>query len=449
MKRVISATLALIIVFVSSNLPSYAATLTPSVFDVVAIVGSENLTDIFGKREVFESDYSSESVIGSATIDYNLNTLSPFKGDASASITLWINDKTGIVEVSGQMTATLVNSALCWEGCLQGTLTIDDAVLDNVLVGIIKFDTSNNLSVTITIPSSNITVIAFSSLTVSAQDYEKMSACINTYSPDSTTDSLFFDNAAQNNVAEINDVYQPIPGSAFSIVGNAFTSFYDERFPNLTPYYDQRARVLYAKSVHRLALTFKSYCGTLNNYFVQNRLYPDETYITGVSRLSMSLNRLGGTDNTTYIAGIEKQTLLTSYQSPSQLYLSFTTVFLDLLNMLGVPTNSVQAYLENRKGSFNVSVGTDNVEIDIFAPQSDYYDFDNIEQGIPVIAQLATTQIHNSWGTYAYSTRAIYKTRATRLYYEAATHIPQWLVWNIYYSTQFAASSVTVDVSMN
>lgn len=173
----------------------------------------------------------------------------------------------------------------------------------------------------------------------------------------------------------------------------------------------------------------------------QNSIYNNATYITGIHETAYALTRVNSNDYS-FIVNIENPGLTNGASNNNQLLYS---VFFDALSALGVPTSTIQYILGAISGSFSNTVYSNYSYTKMQSAVNDYFDYDDLDYGAPIIYQLGSSIPCN--GTYTYSTSVVYKTSCQYPVYEAATEIFQGYAKTVtYYDAGTASATDTVYV---
>lgn len=384
-----------------------------------ATFGSQNANVIGSYRNINTAE-DTANIVYELSIDEADNT----KGYITANIELLINNISYVVNAVGYAEATLLSNDTYWQACLKGFLNNDSLTGEEVWIHFSKLNSKNDVLVSVSMSTTHGPLsFMFGDLVLDEETYRELNA----------TRSI-----GNSNYSVLStDVYQPIPNSEFSVVGNAFTNY---SFPEMQ-YYSQRARAFYNPNANRVAVSLKTYASYFNDYKYSYGGYFDATYLTGIHEMEISLVRTTSQDYT-YIENIENPNLQVS-MSYTQMYLY--SLFYDALSVLGVPTNTIELVLGNNQGIFNTSIYSDSCTIYMLAPYSEYYDYDSVEQGVPIIFQLDSST--PATGEYIYLTDLTYKTLMTRPTYDPLTGI---ITGNqetiLYYDAGSAVSTISVYV---
>lgn len=405
--------------------------------------------DLIGEFETFFGDFehtsnqqrSCSSSAGEATVTYELtiNEDQPTKGFVVMSIDAVINGKDCTFDLSGPAEGMVLTNDVYWSCPLEGTMSVSGTTYTNVLSYMNKLQSDDSFVVTITPPAQTPTHLRIGELLIPSEKFYEIQSKMVTQDSRMQNENIISDvfAASQNNVT---DIYQPIPGSIFSIIGNAFTHYSYQSMPQ---YYSQRARAYYAQGYDRLAVSLKTYCSELENYLRNSMAFTDHYCVTGIERINISLARASGYDHS-YIVGTEAlpYPFNQSYFSGENL---ISAMFCDVLSFFGVPTETLSYMFSNAKGAFNLNVNTNSASIDMTSPTYQYINFDSLDYGMPIIFQLATSQYGNS-DTYIYSTNAVYKTQVTYPVYEPATGMIQYGSYIEAYYAGTASGTVSIYI---
>lgn len=402
-------------------------------FTVNSII-SESFNELFcdNGRSLYQQG-SVNSSANTASVIYDFVDSDELDGTAyvTTQIDFTINNVSCYAIASGEVEAMILTNNRYWEGCLAGYFNINDNVYDDVYVYFSKLDSSDDLSMSISIfTDSGTTSFAFGNLIIDSETFAEIESHRNYGNQSSDI------NYCESNTATLAS-YQPIEGSNYAIVSNSFTHY---SYQTMSPYYSQRARAYYDSANNRLAVSLKTYASYLTDYLTNNGGYTNATYTTGIHTMNIALTR---TSDATHIVNIENPGISVGESNSVSIYLY--NFFLNILSDLGVPTSTIQQILGTFYGSFSSSVYANATSLNMQTSYNDYFNYDNLDYGAPIVNQLGKSTSSN--GSYTYSTSVVYKTLCQYPYYEPATGIFQgYQTFVTYYDAGIASSSVTVYV---
>lgn len=430
MNKLSTFVLAIIICITAITIPlsaNYEENET-TIFTVESII-SNGYNEIFGNNNETSKPYTTRTSQDTASITYDLavDEDDPLKGFVTAQISLLINGKSCSSLVSGEVGAMELTNDKYWEGCLIGNLYVDGNMYNDIYVHFNKLDSRDNIRMSLSISTqSGLTSFMFGNLLLDEQTHSEID-----------THRNYSNNYSNHDIAETTEpyssIYQPIPGSEYSIIGNGFTNF---SYGSLQ-YYSQRARAYYNAKANRLAISLKTYANDLSSYMAQNSGYYNASYVTGIHEMTSALTRINSNDYS-YIVNIQNPGL---YYNVTNSNLLLYNLFYDALNALGVPTNILQQVFASWRGSFSSTIYSDYSYIRMQSAMVDYFNYDDLDYGAPIVYQLSSSIPCN--GTYAYSTSVVYKTCCTHPVYEPATGIFQGYSETITYYNAGTASSIS------
>ena len=245
---------------------------------------SDGYDEIFGDENETSGSYGADDT-ASVTYDLAVDDNDPVKGYITAQIDLLINGKSCSASVSGEAEAMELTNDKYWEGCLRGDLYVEGDVYDDIYVYFSKLDSRDDIQMSLSVSTEHgSTSFTFGNLLLDEQEYSEIESHRN-----------YGNNLANYDTTEAIDsysIYQPIPGSEYSIIGNGFTNF---SYGSLQ-YYSQRVRAYYNSNGNRLAISLKTYANDLSNYMEQNGGYYNASYVTGIHEMTSTLTRVNSND---------------------------------------------------------------------------------------------------------------------------------------------------------
>ncbi len=398
----------------------------------------------FGDCESIQSEQrSGNNSVGGASVvyDFTADKEDFTKGFVVMHIDAVINGKNCAFDLSGPAEGMVLTNDILWTCSLKGSMNVDGVGYQNVLSCMNKLESGDEFVVTITPPAQTPTHIRIGDLVIPPEKfYEIKSKTL--YQDTNVQDEYLQSDTSDALQYGTNDIYQPIPGSIFSIIGNSFTHY--NRYPNMSQSYSQRARIYQAQGYDRLAVSLKTYSADLENYMRNAHILSGVDYETGIASCTISLERVYSDDHSSII-NIEKLPWMPSMGHSGGQYL-IINIFFDALNALGIPTNTIQYLLDpTAQGYLDVVMFANSATINIGMPSYDYINFDNIDYGVPIIFQLYKTS--SGMSTYSYSTQVTYKTNVTQLVYEPVTGLPQGYRYYVdYYDVGIANGIANVNL---
>lgn len=137
--------------------------------------------------------------------------------------------------------------------------------------------------------------------------------------------------------------------------------------------------------------------------------------------MTSTLTRVNPTDYS-FIVNIQNPGLFyNGSYSVSNVTIFLYNFFCDALSLLGVPTNIIQQVFESWCGSFSSTIYSDYGYIRMQSAVNDYFNYDDLDYGAPIIYQLGRSIPCN--GTYSYSTSVVYKTLCRYPVFDPVTNI--------------------------
>ncbi len=421
MKKVITCLIAMAFMVSCFTFSAFAeeANDNLSTLSVVVDFPGEFSTFFGDCKSIQNVQRSGNNSIGGASVVYDFiaDEQDPTKGFVVMHIDAVINGKNCAFDLSGSADGMVLTNDIYWNCLLKGSMNVDGVVYQNVLSYMSKLDSSDEFVVTITPPAQTPTHLRIGELRISPEKfYEIQSKTV--YQSANLPDEYLQSDTSDTLQYGTNDIYQPIPGSIYSIIGNDFTHFSVPKGD--LNYYSQRARICYAEGYDRLSVSLKTYCSVLENYMRNDVAFYDRSYKTGIDHARITLRRVNENDYS-FIAGTES--LPYPFNQAYAFGLEFVkTIFRNALSAFNVPSDVIDILIpESAQGEFVTIINTNEASLNIVAPNGQYINFDNFDCGMPVNFQLDKTR--SGMATYEYSTEVQYKTEVTYPVYDHATNL--------------------------
>lgn len=423
-KRILAFFMIVVFSISTFSIPSCVET-TEQSNNQIRIVTPTTFNQLFSYNEK-ETQATKEKENDSikATYDYTL-TISedtPNKANATFNAKLMVNSNMIPISTSGILSAYhLSNGTTIWHGPLKGKTSINNSQYI-ITVGFTKFESSNIISASVTIQSDDENNIIDPVMFSVGEDLI-------------TTDILYElrnskkaeipnDNRDKINTTRTDDELQYLTYKYANFARDNFTGI------------GQRARAYFSNQTNRLAVSYKSYCDNVDKNFqntINTSYYSDPTEI---SEFSISLQRgTLTTEGASYIVGTESNDFsINNYGTVA----AILPLFEDALGLLSVPTSTISSLLGNLDGTVERTLFTDVATVTVEFGIYDSANFDDLEEGIPIIFQLERSNQNIGSSTYTFATDATYRTFIT---YNIGT------VGNFYYTqAQQAAKTVTITL---
>ena len=386
----------------------------------VSIVTPETFNQLFFpgiKSTQATKEYKSIEAI----YNYTLSILedNPNKSNAKFNANLIINSNIVPINVTGILSAYhLSNGTTLWHGPLKGTTTINnnDYIVN---VGFTKFDSNDTISASISIQSNNekniIDPILFS------------------IGEDMISSEILSELRNQKSATTTNDIPSASRSSdELEYLTYKYANFARDNFSGI----GQRARSYFSSQTNRFAVTYRSYCDNVDRNFQNNISISYYSDPTEISEFSISLQRGAlTTEGASYIVGTESNDFsINNYGTVA----AILPLFEDALGLLSVPTSTISALLGNLDGTVERTLFTDAASVSVAFGITDSANFDNLEEGIPIIFQLARSNQNTGSSSYTFATNATYRTYIS---YNLNS------VGNFYYTETYQASKpVTITL---
>ena len=163
----------------------------------------------------------------------------------------------------------------------------------------------------------------------------------------------------------------------------------------------------------------KDYESYLHKKYEQHRKYGEwfdlsekeiiDTYFIDSFNVNLSIPSGQGYSHA-YIAGVRNDSRLNN-NSGSLSSVSMYAFFCDVLNALGVPTNTVSNVLGSLKGSVNYSGSTNYYNVGVSFGITQLANFDTLSNGIPIVFQIGVTSDYAGNTRMTFGTSLRYRTQ--------------------------------------
>ena len=445
MKKILVCIMSIVLLFSGSTITTFAEDInanSPTLAIEIDVLGE--FDSFFGSSESSsQMQRSINSSVGEASVTYTftIDADDPAKGVVAMHIDAVINGNNCAFDLSGSAEGMVLSNDIFWTCFLDGSMNVNGTVYDNVLSCMNKLDSDDLYVITITPPSQIPTHLKIGELHIPPEKYKEIQSKTVCYNPE--IENINLSSSGKKILPnKSTDVYEPIPNSIFSIIGNSFTHF---SYQNMAPYYSQRARACYASGYNRLSVSLKTYCSELNNYMKNNSAYYDRNYLTGIEYANISLSR-NNTYDYSYIVGLEKLPYPFN-QSHANANSLVWAIFSDVLSSyFGIPTETLSYFVSPyAEGEFTVDRNTDYASVSMTTPVVMYINFDSLDCGMPIVFQLSRSQ--PGFASYTYSTSTVYKTQISYPVYDHMTGVI--LYYNTYidrYVVGTASGNVQVEL---
>ncbi|MCR4722459.1 MAG: hypothetical protein K5629_01620 [Eubacteriales bacterium] len=386
--KTFSVILAIVLTIMSLNSEAFAASHSCSESAVVDTSADIITTDAF--RDVFypEKKDSEEVKIDKITYSYEI---APRKDASLADVILIFSITLGSQEYQfatyGIVDAYQLSSGeTLWEGPLSGHIEINKTTY-KVLAGFSKIDNNPEIQVSVSIQAEN--------------KIDAIQPIVFIFGEEVITTQIHQEITNKSHVESITAFSKPFEefpkgnrSGSFSYVGCDF-EYFDSGF-NISGY-AQRSRGYFDSNTNRFAVTIKSYCDNVENYFSSSGIAE-----AAIKSFDIKLIR---DDNYTmnsfsYIVGIESYDFNVGNFGAGAVLIK--PLFEDIMSILGVPTSTISAIFNGLKGSAEKDVYTSNTTVSISFGLLYNADFDNSGAGVPIVFQLTRNQ-NNYTGNSSYT----------------------------------------------
>lgn len=375
---------------------AFAASYSGKTVDIidtsVEIITKDSLQDVFG----FTDKTNGEVLIDKVTYSYEFI---PTEDLSSAEVLLHFTIILGDREYNSTTTGTvdsyqLSSGEILWEGPLSGKIEINKTTF-KVLAGFSKIDSCPDIQVSVTIQSESQdsaiepVVFTFGEVVITMEIYQELA--------NNTQEAFasFPESEEMNSVTASN-------ASSFSYIGYDY-EYFDSGF-NISGY-SQRSRGYFNSGTNQFAVTLKSYCSNIENYF-------STAGIAGATIKSFDIELIRNnytTSSYSWIAGTESYDFNSGNYGAGAVLLK--PLFEDIMGILGVPTSTISSIFDGLKGSVEESFHTNDTTVSVSFGLLQDANFDNSSVGVPIVFQLSRNSNNYSGNSsYTFVTSITYRT---------------------------------------
>lgn len=334
----------------------------------------------------------------------------PMIADVELDFLLEFGNQTYPITTSGSINAhELSDDRLLWQGPLRGNAEIN-GVKYSIITGFSKLSSSDDIQVSVTIQSKvaedaiDPVVIVFGDIVVTNEIFNEIEGDAISIS---ATDFSTMNEVPDDEI--FTEIVAPMATNEYSWLAFKYAYFNPQRDDDI-PGYAQRARAYFSSGTNRVAVTLKSYCENLDDYYADTA---DVNY-TVIDSFAIELERDGATTaaNHSYIIGTESFDFdVEDYGTTTQLQ----PLFEDIMGVLGVPTSTITSIFDELRGNIERDVNADIANVSVSFGATQRANFDNSDTGVPIVFQLGRTQSDEYTGdsAYIFRTSITYKTVIT------------------------------------
>ena len=395
MKKIIAIVLTATMVM-GVSIPAFA---NDSTFYMESVDSTVGIVTPYAFQNAFVSKTSKN--IGNMTIeqvsyDYTFvqDEEDAEKANVSLSFIMFIGSQEYPVNVSGQVNAYSLSSGdILWEGPIEGTAIINGQKYD-VLTGFSKLDSSSSIQASVTLQASDEEILS--------------DPIVFTFGDTVLTKEIHDDIMSQATVADMSDLETGDEGivpyaNSFTYVASP-TAYFSNSVTGLA----QQAYIQKDSISDELSVAIKTYCNNVNTYYSNaGYTYP----VTFIDSFNVNLSIPSGQGYShAYIAGVRNDSRLNN-NSGSLSSVSMYAFFCDVLNALGVPTNTVSNVLGSLKGSVNYSGSTNYYNVGVSFGITQLANFDTLSNGIPIVFQIGVTSDYAGNTRMTFGTSLRYRTQ--------------------------------------
>lgn len=398
MKRFLTMLLSIAVVFsmITTAFASETANTTSGTDTSVELIASEAFQSVFDFPTTARN-VEPEPVIDSVTYNYNLTPQEndPFLADVVLEFSMLVDSKTYPVSATGIVDAyQLSNGETLWEGLLRGHVEINEKIY-KVLIGFAKLGSSADIQISVTIQALDNTeaidpiIFMFGNNVITMEIYEEL-----------TEDTHQISTGNISNGHEMEFASLTAAGT-FTYVGYDFANFHSGA--NISGY-AQRSRGYFNSNTNQFAVTIKSYCDNVDDYFADYGFAS-----TAIKSFAIELVRDSGysTGSFSYIIGTEKYNFDVGDLGNAVL---IKPLFDDIMSLLGVPTSTISAIFDRLKGSVDEDFHSSDTTVSVSFGLLQSANFDNSGVGVPIVFQLGRNSGYTGNSSYTFVTSIAYRT---------------------------------------
>lgn len=386
------------------------------------LISGEDFQNVFGPAT---RNANANPVIDNVSYNYSIapHEDDPAFADVDMSYTMMINGQTYLINVAGVVDAYhLANGEILWEGLLRGGIVIN-GISYKVLTGFAKMDSETEIQVSVTIQASD--------------DENSIEPIIFTFGNDVITMEIYEELAGNTQIVSTENVFGELEedvlsttaAGTFTYLGYDYSNF--DGGANISGY-AQRSRGYFNSDTNQFAVTIKSYCDNVDDFFAVAGVSA-----TTIKSFDIELIRNDGysTGSFSFIIGTEKYDFDVDDLGKAVL---IKPLFDDIMGLLGVPTSTISALLDGLKGSVEEDFHSNDTTVSVSFGLLQSADFDDSSVGIPIVFQLGRNSGYTGNSSYTFVTSITYRT----------TYLPTGATTAGYIYTDGYDTSKTVSITL-
>lgn len=398
MKRLSAMLLVIVVVFsmTTTAFASETANMSSGTDTSVELIASESFQSVFDSPNTARNA-EPEPVIDSVSYNYSLTPQqnNPLLAEVVLAFTMLIDSKTYPVYATGLVDAYQISDGdTLWEGLLRGRVEINETTY-KVLVGFAKLDSSADIQVSVTIQALDNTdaiapiIFMFGNNVINMEIYEELAEDTHKISTRNLSGELELEPASATSAG------------TFTYVGYDYAYF--DGGANISGY-AQRSRGYFNSDTNQFAVTIKSYCNNVDDFFAVGGFS-----VTTIKSFAIELVRDSGysTGSFSYIIGTEKYDFDVGDLGSAAL---IKPLFDDIMGLLGVPTSTISAIFDGLKGSVEEDFHANDTTVSVSFGLLQSANFDDSGVGVPIVFQLGRNSGYTGNSSYTFVTSITYRT---------------------------------------